>query len=306
MEKDGKELEDIVAEIEKNLHSKKFSVKVRKREFDNHGIQTGEFDIVIEGDVGTIPIKILIECRDRPSRSSQGSDWIEQLIGRKQSTAASAIVGVSTTCFSAPAIELAKREGIILRHVKELSNLEKDFTVKDHKMSSGIEVRSVRVKKGTSPKLLRKTEWPSSLEEMAPLLKKLNIKTDFMNDFGDFPSCLMYDLESKHPELQRDIPTSLQYDVTVDISPVDLKLPNGKIEKIDKLQAILTFQKLIFSGETLQIKNYSDVNTQQEIGYYSIHSTETPFGNFRHTTYTPINSDGSVKAPKVLNTEKIS
>ncbi len=64
----------------------------------------------------------LIECRQRKSR--QDVQWIEQLIGRRVSLGAQVVIAVSASGFTAGAIAKARKHGIILRDLQQLTDSE--------------------------------------------------------------------------------------------------------------------------------------------------------------------------------------
>ena len=64
----------------------------------------------------------LVECRDH--RSRQDVQWIEELMGRRLSLRADAIIGVSSSGFTTGALKKAKQYGIILRDLRQLTDLE--------------------------------------------------------------------------------------------------------------------------------------------------------------------------------------
>lgn len=117
MKNDGTNLERLVKRIEKSLVPEGFSVEVNRRSYED-GLLVGEFDIVITGKVGSIPVKYLFECRDRPSDGPQGRGWIQQIIERRSDFKFDGVVAVSTTGFAPQAISLAKRENVSLRTVR--------------------------------------------------------------------------------------------------------------------------------------------------------------------------------------------
>jgi hypothetical protein len=121
MASDGKQLEGLVAFVEKTLLPQGFSVETNKRVFNDDGIQIAEFDIEIRGKVGSTEFTWLIECRDRPSQGPAPNSWIEQLVGRRARFSFNKITAVSTTGFATGVYEFAKNHGIELREVKELS-----------------------------------------------------------------------------------------------------------------------------------------------------------------------------------------
>lgn len=121
MAADGKHLEALVAFVEKTLLPEGFTVATNERVFNEEGIQIAEFDIEIQGKVGSTAIAWLIECRDRPSCGSAPSSWIEQLVGRRARFGFNKVTAVSTTGFAAGAAKFALEQGIELREVKALS-----------------------------------------------------------------------------------------------------------------------------------------------------------------------------------------
>ena len=63
-----------------------------------------------------------IECRLR--RAPQDVTWIEELMGRRQSLEADAIVAVSASGFTVGARAKARRHGVIVRDFHELTDAE--------------------------------------------------------------------------------------------------------------------------------------------------------------------------------------
>lgn len=123
MKNDGRALESLVALVE-GLHlPPDFSVKTNSRVFDEEGIQIAEFDVEIRGKVGTGEIAWLIQCRDRENKGAPG-EWIEQLVTRRDRFYFNKVTAVSTGGFSPSAVNCAKRFGIELREVKNLSPQE--------------------------------------------------------------------------------------------------------------------------------------------------------------------------------------
>src|SRR5262245_21553905 len=100
MSKSGYWLEELVKDIERKLLPNGFTVVSRKRVYNAAGNQIAEFDIEISGNLGSSPIKWLIECRDRPSEGPAPVSWIEQLVGRRSRFKFNQITAVSTTGFA--------------------------------------------------------------------------------------------------------------------------------------------------------------------------------------------------------------
>ena len=98
-----------------------FQIKSNERVFNEEGVQIAEFDIEIEGRLGSTDIKWLIECRDRPANGPAPGSWIEQLVGRRDRFGFNKVTAVSTTGFSEGASQYAVESGIELRTVKEIT-----------------------------------------------------------------------------------------------------------------------------------------------------------------------------------------
>jgi hypothetical protein len=124
MSSDGKQLEALVAFVERELLPPGFSVKSNERVFNDEGVQIAEFDIEVNGKVGSTTISWLIECRDRPGHGSAPGAWIEQLVGRRMRFGFNKVTAVSTTGFAAGAVDFAKQQGIELREVASLDPSE--------------------------------------------------------------------------------------------------------------------------------------------------------------------------------------
>ena len=80
--------------------------------------QLRQIDITVRRDE-TLTI---IECR--LSRSRQNVKWIEELIGRRQSLGAQAIIAVASEGFTTGAKKKAARYGVLLRDLRQLSDEE--------------------------------------------------------------------------------------------------------------------------------------------------------------------------------------
>lgn len=120
MAQDGKRLEALVAFVERTLIPQGFKVTTNDRVLNDEGLQIAEFDVVIEGAIGTGEFQWLIECRDRPSSGAAPGSWIEQLVGRRTRFKPSKVTAISTTGFAAGVHEFAQTQGIELREVKAL------------------------------------------------------------------------------------------------------------------------------------------------------------------------------------------
>ena len=107
----ARNVDDIIRLISKLIKSPEF--------FED--LDTGnkrEVDISIKYKVGSVPILITVECRDRNNKDD--CTWIEQLASKKSSVGADKTVAVSAAGFSEPALAKAKRLGIETRTLKKL------------------------------------------------------------------------------------------------------------------------------------------------------------------------------------------
>ena len=129
MKKTGKEVEELVHDIEQHLLPAGFKVEQRQRDFNEAGEQTAELDLVISGPLGSSSVRWLIECRDRPSEGSAPIAWIEQLVSRRERLKFDRIFAVSTTGFSPAAREYAKTTNVILRTVTRFADIKSDFMI---------------------------------------------------------------------------------------------------------------------------------------------------------------------------------
>ena len=120
MRDNGKQLEGLVALIEKLHLPPAFDVKTNERVF-YQGIQVAEFDIEIRGRLGTTDVVWLIECRDRPTEGPAPASWVEQLVGRRTRFGFNKVTAVSTTGFAKGASDFAQKEGIETREVRTLA-----------------------------------------------------------------------------------------------------------------------------------------------------------------------------------------
>ncbi len=124
----GKWLEQLVSSLERDYLPEGFDVETRNKIFNDDGVQIAEFDIIITGEVGSTPVKLLIECRDRPSEGPAPGSWIEQLHGRYVRFDFDKVVAVSTTGFSPGARQFVENRNIriLLREIRQLDEITED------------------------------------------------------------------------------------------------------------------------------------------------------------------------------------
>jgi len=73
-----RQLEGLVAFVERVLLPQGFEVRTNERVFNEDGIQIAEFDIDVQ-ESRLDRIAWLIECRDRPADGPAPSSWIDNL-----------------------------------------------------------------------------------------------------------------------------------------------------------------------------------------------------------------------------------
>jgi len=114
-----REFEKLIARIEQAMAPEGATVTSPDRIADNVTGQLREVDAAIRYKVGTCPILITIECRDRSS--IEDVTWIEQLAEKKRGIGAAMTVAVTSSHFSGPAVKKAAASGIELRTLAEAS-----------------------------------------------------------------------------------------------------------------------------------------------------------------------------------------
>jgi len=137
---DWRRFELLVSRIEAALAPKGAVVRCPDRIPDKVTGQLREVDASIRFQVGTTPILITIECRDRVA--IQDDTWIEQIAKKKEKIGASATIAVSSRGFTQPASRSAQHFGIELRTLTDVSGTEAGSWADDVQVS--IEFREWR------------------------------------------------------------------------------------------------------------------------------------------------------------------
>ena len=123
MARKGRELEILIAQIENEINRLSGNSVVVKSPDNILNKLTGttqEVDVSIRYKIGSVSILIIIECRDR--KNNEDIMWIQQLNSKKENLGANALIAVSSSGFSQPAITLAKQYGIDIRTFKEVES----------------------------------------------------------------------------------------------------------------------------------------------------------------------------------------
>lgn len=119
MPRRGRDLEQLAAVLERHLAGT--GAKITSPDFipDKASGQLREVDVSIRSEVGSAPVLVILECRDRAR--AQGAPWIEQLSGKRDSVGADVAVAVSSSGFTGPAQRKAEALGIQTRRLDEVT-----------------------------------------------------------------------------------------------------------------------------------------------------------------------------------------
>jgi hypothetical protein len=114
-----KQFEQLVSRIESDAKKEGLTVISPDRIRCKITGRKREVDASIRGRIGTADVLITIECRKRNSK--QDVTWIEQLAAKRDSIGASCTIAVSPQGFTAGAEMVARRHGILLRRLSDIS-----------------------------------------------------------------------------------------------------------------------------------------------------------------------------------------
>src|SRR5438067_2031044 len=97
----AREVEDLVARLEGILHGATANIQIRERMQGRTG-KKREVDVAVRVSAGSVELLVIFECRGR--RRVEDVIWIEQLATKRSTLGAHAIIGVSSSGFSADAL----------------------------------------------------------------------------------------------------------------------------------------------------------------------------------------------------------
>lgn len=204
MEEHWREFELLVARLERLLAPKGATVTSPDRIQDKITGTLREVYASIRYQIGTVPILITIECRDRSG--AQDVIWIEQLASKRDSIGAAKTVAVTSSTFTGPAIELARHKGIELRQISDVTDQEiKDLIVvtgiENHVFRNILKDVGVDVVEDASLKLSAKVEALISKDKVnAPVFVRCSDgKALSVGNMID-------DIRNQHPEIFYDLP----------------------------------------------------------------------------------------------------
>lgn len=113
MAREGRKFEKLIKFLESIELEKKAIITSPDYLVDKDTGEKREVDISIRYKIGTIPLLIILECRDRTA--VQGSPWVEEVSGKMKSINADKAIMISSSGFSEPAQKKAIKNGIELR-----------------------------------------------------------------------------------------------------------------------------------------------------------------------------------------------
>lgn len=119
MAREGRLLELLVAQIEKSSLPEDAKLSSPGFLLDKVTGVKREVDILIEYEIGTHPVKIILECRDR--NSPQDATWIEQVVGKISDIRVDKAIVVSSSGFTKGALVKAEDKKIETRTYSEIN-----------------------------------------------------------------------------------------------------------------------------------------------------------------------------------------
>lgn len=249
---DGTQLEKFVTKFHEAFCTESTNIETRKKLYAN-GICCAEIDILITDKFSSVPIQIAIECRDR--KETEGADWIQQIIGRKCDFKFDKYIAVSSSGFSKPAIDLAKRHNILLRTTSDCSTIIDDFSLKKFSFSYPKFMIHGLVKIATHNKLLQ------NLHCNDGLFKK-HYNDDYSNIFS-------FAIKNMPQYIDRDL--DAWQSVSIDL-PGDVFFKNGNKEYIVnhlRINGVYRLEKIMAQAIGIKTFNEDDKCLGQQVRIFA-------------------------------------
>ncbi len=121
MSRQGRELERLIATLERLIGGSGLELKSPDYIMGIKSRGRREVDVAVRGKAGSADFLIVFECRKRKHKDDV--TWIEQLASKAKDVRASKVVAVSSSGFSETAKTLAEQEGIELRSIESIGDL---------------------------------------------------------------------------------------------------------------------------------------------------------------------------------------
>jgi hypothetical protein len=122
MPRKGREFEKLVALLEQSLTPQGITVTSPEYFCGKQSSSRREVDISLRSKMGSSPILIIIECRERDG--SEDVRWVEEVISKIKDIGADKAVIVSSCGFTEGAMNMAKSNGIEIRTLSEVDPKE--------------------------------------------------------------------------------------------------------------------------------------------------------------------------------------
>jgi Restriction endonuclease len=193
-----KQFEQLVARIESDASKEGLTVVSADRIRCKITGRKGEVDASIRGKIGTADVLITIECRKRHSK--QDVTWIEQLAAKRDAIGASCTIAVGPQDFTAGAEMVARRHGIRLRRLSDISIdeinrlIRIEFVWFTHKRGAlaSVGLRFARTDQWSVPQLDAIDEFlPESTSAEAPIFRTIETGAQWSLDklWKDLQEC---------------------------------------------------------------------------------------------------------------------
>lgn len=117
--KPGRKFETMVADIERSFSPEGATIESPSKVYDKAIQDFRDVDVAIRYTVGTHPVLIVVQCRDRSRPATV--QWIDEVIGETRDLCANVVVAVSSSGFSQKAKTKAKHHGIRTRVLEEVT-----------------------------------------------------------------------------------------------------------------------------------------------------------------------------------------
>jgi hypothetical protein len=118
MVRKGRDLEILVANLEKHLSHTEIHVTSPDYILGRRSGSRREVDVALRAKIGSSNVLVIVECRDRAA--TEDVTWVEQLANKREDVGADKAVAVSATGFTEGAKNAAAAFGIPLRTLEQV------------------------------------------------------------------------------------------------------------------------------------------------------------------------------------------
>lgn len=122
MGRKGRQLEELVALVERAVGGQGVSVRSPAYLQGHDSGSQREVDVLLEANVGSTEIRVALECRDRDQ--VEDVRWLEQLATKRKDVRVQKMIAESSSAFSEGALNLARASDIEVRLVSEITEVD--------------------------------------------------------------------------------------------------------------------------------------------------------------------------------------